>query len=207
MKASNSFSSSLLRAMPAAVLLLSLVLSETPSFLLMAIGAVIFHELGHAICFLIGTGSLPSLRADGFGFKLISERPLNRMQEAVAAAGGPLCNLLLGILLFRTGNAWCISFGAIHFLYALFNLLPIAELDGAHLLRFALSSFLSAKKTNAVCLFLTAALASVFFFFSLFSFYYTGMGLCGAFFALFVFPWHPLFAFDDLRENARKHEF
>ncbi len=194
----SPLSVSFLRAMPAAVLLLSLLLSEPPAFLLMAVGVVIFHELGHAVCLLICTGKLPVFCADGFGFRLFSKEPLSPHKEAFAALAGPLCNFICGILLFRMGGGWCLACGSIHMLYAFFNLLPITDLDGGRLLRFALSPFLPLGIRDGVCLFFSVSFLTLFYFFSLFAFYYAGIGLCGVFFAFFSFPWRKIFVFDDL---------
>lgn len=200
------FFSSLTQVLPPVILLLALSLSEPPAFLLMAFCALLFHELGHIACFLLLTGRLPKLSGDRFGIRLTGEEPLSPTKEALTALGGPLCNFLLGFLLFRLGGDFGVSFGSIHLLYACFNLLPIADLDGGRLLGDMLCLFFSLEQREKIRVFFTALFTALFFFLSLFLFYFTGMGLCGVFFSVFSFPWRQLFAFDVLRENERKRE-
>ena len=85
------------RAIPLAALLLSLLLSEPPSMLLMAAGAIVLHELGHTLAFFLLTGALPSLSLDRFGLRLMPPRPLLPREELSVALGGPLFNLLLEV--------------------------------------------------------------------------------------------------------------
>lgn len=191
--------------LPALVLCLSACLSEPPAFLLMALGAVIAHEMGHLFLFLLLTKEAPTLEAEGFGLRLCALRPLLPREELLITLAGPLSNILLGILLCRIGE-WGLFFGSLHFLFGLFNLLPLGMSDGERLLRLFLGLFFSNARREVILL-TTRAILSVFFFsFASYLYYYTGMGLCGVLYAAAAFPWREMFSAGHFVENGRKTE-
>ena len=180
------------RLIPLGALLLSLILSEPPSILLMAAGAITLHELGHTLAFFLLTGVLPSLSLDRFGLRLTSARPLLPREELWVALGGPLFNLLFGILFCKAGGDFFFSLGVMHFLFALFNLLPYEDSDGGRVFRLLFLRLLGRKRGRAASVLLSALVLAFFYFLSLYVFYFTGEGLSGVFFAIFSFPWHHL---------------
>ncbi len=180
------------RLIPLGALLLSVLLSEPPSMLLMAAGAIGLHELGHTLAFFLITGALPTLALDRFGFRLLPPRPLLPYEELFAALGGPFFNLFLGILFCKTGGDFFFSLGVTHFLFALFNLLPYEDSDGGRVFRLLFLRLLGRKRGNEASVLLSAFVLSFFYFLSLYVFYFTGEGLACVFFAIFSFPWHHL---------------
>ncbi len=183
--------------LPLFSLFLSLLLSEPPAMLMMALSAVLLHECGHVIVFFLLTRSLPSLKAEKFGLRLMPARPLLFQEELFAALGGPLFNLLLGIFFCRVGTNFFFSMGAMHFLFAFFNLLPFDGSDGGRVFHLLFLRLLPKKKARAASLFLSGASLAFFYFVSLFTFYFTGEGLSGVFFSVFSFPWHYLDGVND----------
>ncbi len=186
------------RLLPLGALLLSLVLSEPLSMLLMAAGAVLLHELGHTLAFFLLTGSLPSLSPDRFGLRLLPPRPLLPFEELLVALGGPLFNLFFGICFCRVGTDFFFSLGVMHFLFALFNLLPYEGSDGGRVFHLLFLRLLGRKRGRAASLLLSAAVLAFFYFLSLYVFYFTGKGLPCVFFSIFSFPWQYLEHADDL---------
>ena len=196
-----------LALLPLFSLSLSLYLSEPISVICMMIGAVLFHELGHLIAFSLATQSLPTLCLERFGIRLLPHVPLLPREEILVCLGGPLINILLGIVFCRYGDAFGVLFGGMHFLFAFFNLLPFETSDGGRILRILLLLHFSSRKTDGIMLFLSVFFLSFLFCLSLYTFYLTGNGLCGVFFSAFSFPWHALESKDDLRAFVRKKEF
>ena len=182
---------------PLFAILLSLVLSEPPSMLFMAAGAIILHEFGHVLVLFIITKEIPVLHLEGFGLRLMPARPLLPLEELAAALGGPLFNTLLGILFCRLGEEFFFSMGAMQFLFAFFNLLPYENSDGGRILHLLFLRLFPQKTARGVSVFISGAVLSFFYFLSLYVFYFTGNGLCGVFFAVFSFPWHHLESGND----------
>ena len=165
--------------------------------LLMMLSAVVFHELGHVLLFYAYTRRPPSLRVDRFGLRLVSDAPLLSAEEFMIAAAGPAVNLALGLLLCRMGDAFFFSLGTMHFLFALFNLLPYEGADGGRMLLILLRRFFSSRTAEGIFIFASAGTLAFFYFLSLYLFYFTGEGLIGVFFAAFSFPWHKVERNDD----------
>lgn len=194
------------RFLPSAALLFSLCLSEPPAFLLLALGAVLLHEAGHLFFFLLFTHAPPSLSPSSFGVRMYAARPLLPHEETLITLAGPLVNLSVGFLACRAGGEFLFSLGAMHFLFAFFNLLPMGGTDGERLLRLLLSRLFGREAGDTGTAVLEAVFSSFFFFLSIYVFYLSGLGLSGVFFAVFSFPWQKLFVLGDLRENERKRE-
>ncbi len=177
--------SCLLSFLPICSLFLFLILSEPISVLLLSLGAVLFHELGHLCFFVLSHTPLPHLAADGMGLRLVPSLPLLPRTEALICLGGPLFNFLAAFFSFRLiGGDFAMLLGSLHILYGFFNLIPFADTDGEKLLRILLLCFLG-EKGEKVASFLACAFLAFFFFLSLFLYYLTGFGLCGLFFVLF----------------------
>ena len=178
-------SASLVRALPAVTLLLYLVLSEPLSVLLLFFGALAMHEWGHLCAFRLVKAGIPSCRFDGVGARLYATLPLLPGEEAIVALAGPLFNLVFALFSLRFGRGGFFLLSAVvHLLFALGNLLPFGSCDGERLLRL-LFDRLCPRYTAGLLAFLGTTCLALFFYFSLFTYYLTGNGLCGIFFALF----------------------
>lgn len=113
--------------------------------------ASLLHECGH-LAALLWFGHRPQQIVFGvFGMRLTQspEDPLSYGRQAVVAVAGPLVNAVCALTLLCTG----VSPGAalVHTVLCLFNLLPIAPLDGGQALLSLLKRRLPADKAdNAV---------------------------------------------------------
>ena len=104
--------------------------------ILTALSAAI-HEFGHLIA-ISSTKKLNLPKANVSGFR-IKIRNMSYTEELVAAAGGPLVNIVLGVLLILFGTSshfgtYVKTFGIINLLTALSNLIPIESYDGYKIL-------------------------------------------------------------------------
>lgn len=100
-----------------------------------ALGALLLHELGHALA-----ARLAGVRVGGVvlhlfgGLTLLDPRTLKGMREVAAGAGGPLVNLACGLLALLPEEGLA-RFGQMNLLFGGLNLLPAWPLDGGRILR------------------------------------------------------------------------
>ena len=122
------------------VLLAAFLLTVPLPWLLSAVFAALFHELGHLLFIYLFGGSVPrgSLGATSANIHLQSMTP---GREVIATLGGPLFSLLL-IFFWRQMPrvALCAAF------QLFYNLLPLYPMDGGRIL----ACFLPAKMCNAI---------------------------------------------------------
>ncbi len=112
--------------------------------------ASLLHECGH-LAALLWFGHRPREIAFGvFGMRMVQspEEPLSYGRQAVVSVAGPLVNAVCALTLLCTG----VSPGAalVHTVLCLFNLLPIAPLDGGQALLSLLKCRLPAERADTV---------------------------------------------------------
>lgn len=102
---------------------------------LWAILAAVLHELGHyaAIQAFGGRIALIRLTCTGAEMVLAARRPLSKAGQLCAALAGPAVNLILAALSARAAVVWgetAYLFAGLNLALAIFNLLPVEQLDG-----------------------------------------------------------------------------
>ena len=112
--------------------------------------ASLLHEGGHLLA-LLWLGHRPQEIAFGvFGMRMVQavDTPLSYGRQAVVAMAGPLVNAVCALVLLYAGG----SPGAalVHTVLCLFNLLPIAPLDGGQALLALLRCRIAADKADTV---------------------------------------------------------
>lgn len=118
--------------------------SNPTGYAMLLLSAILLHEGGHLLAFLLLREPLPRLGGRMEGLLLTPRAPLSYGREILVCAAGPLCNLLYCLCLvpaLRTGHAHAATFCAfcLHLLTAFSNLLPIHGFDGARILEASLS--------------------------------------------------------------------
>ncbi len=92
----------------------------------------IIHEFGHLFAMLLTGRKVSALQFGCFGIKIYTRNDyVPSLKEAFIAVGGPAMNLVASSLLFIAGKN---DLAIINLTLAFFNLLPVSELDGGHIL-------------------------------------------------------------------------
>lgn len=119
---------------------------KTP--LLWALAFMAAHELGHLGALLLCGGRLRRLRLLAGRLVIEQSAPLPQTAQGLVLAAGPGANLALSAGLALTGRT---PLAATNLCLALFNLLPAGELDGARLVRLALTGPDGRQKGERLC--------------------------------------------------------
>ena len=135
---------------------------STSSFLVTFLLAAALHEGGHLLAARWRGVPVRALSMTAFGCVLdfVDEALVRDRDLLWIAAAGPLCNLLFALLCVTPWGGrgrGAALFGAEHLLLALFNLLPVAPLDGGQALNTALRQALPLRRAERIADFLTLA--------------------------------------------------
>jgi len=97
--------------------------------------AIIIHECGHVIVASIFKWEVEELRISAIGGFLTFKNDLSKpaAQVFLVATGGIIFNIVLGVILFALNGPASLIYT--QFAIAIFNLLPIAPLDGSRLIQ------------------------------------------------------------------------
>lgn len=112
------------------------------TFALLAIGAALFHELGHALAGLtFGRRPLRLVLKAGAAMQIEVARPGSRgasaTAESLVALGGPIASVLIGMAYFNVSASFSTPFawaGLLALFDGLLNLIPVVHSDGARVL-------------------------------------------------------------------------
>lgn len=136
---------------------------DTQGLLLWGVLACVIHELGHYGAIYALGGRIVQLRLSISGAEMVlsAASPMSNVRQFLSALAGPAANLIAALMLSRLvqplSAPWDL-FTGLNLSLALFNLLPIAQLDGGrameYLLRAAISP-LTAQRTMTILSFLT----------------------------------------------------
>lgn len=129
---------------PSFILWSSLLFYLRPELVLPFLGAALLHELGHCAALCLMGRPPENVTLTFFGARMETSF-LSYRQTLLAAAAGPLLSLLLGLSLpvFPMLGAYSLFLG-------LFNLLPIAGLDGGKILKSLLLLYLPPELAEPV---------------------------------------------------------
>lgn len=132
-----------LRISPGVPLLLAaFVWLASPLLLGAILSAAVCHELGHWLVLRRVGGRIQRLHITVFGAEMqVDDRRISYGGELLAAAAGPVSNLLLAAALGLLGRWWepLYLFAGAQLVLGAFNLLPALPLDGGRILWLALA--------------------------------------------------------------------
>jgi stage IV sporulation protein FB len=120
---------------PAAALLFALALFfDTDGLVSAMVPAICVHELGHVLLLKLCGRRVTCLRVGLAGLELDYAPGLDGLQGVLCAAAGPIAGGVYALTACSVGKPfWTVS-GAASFVLTVFNLLPIAPLDGGRVL-------------------------------------------------------------------------
>ena len=141
-----------IQPLPAA-LLLGMLVFDPDGWVAATLAAALLHEVGHLLAAYCLGIPVAALRTDFFGARLeVRGRMLSYGEEWLLSAAGPLTSLLVALaggLLWRVSPFFFALSGA-SILLGIFNLLPIATLDGGRMLEVLLLSILVPARAEAI---------------------------------------------------------
>ena len=112
------------------------------------LSAVLLHECGHLVGLILVRARIVSYRLSFFGITMVHTPLFSPLAALTVASLGPIFSLV-GFFASHYSSSLQI-FSLISLILALFNLLPIASLDGEQILRAALNFFLYPSETEQV---------------------------------------------------------
>ena len=119
------------------------ILASALLFIVLAFGAALFHELGHALAALLfGRRPLGLVLKAGAAIRIEAPRPGSRGEsapaESLVALGGPIASGLLGLAYFGVSTSFSTPFawaGLLALFDAVANLVPVVHSDGERVLQ------------------------------------------------------------------------
>lgn len=128
-----------------------LAILDKTGLLFISLLAVFFHELGHYIALqLLGVKDI-EISFVLASVKLSLHEQLCNKKSAIIAIAGPTVNLFLSLLLLYE-NYYIKYFGVANFILFLFNMLPIANLDGGDIVKYLLCILFKNKAEKLFCI-------------------------------------------------------
>ncbi|MBO5725571.1 MAG: site-2 protease family protein [Clostridia bacterium] len=142
-----------------APLCLMLLLDKSGFFLPMVI-AVILHETAHLTAMWMLHCNPKEISLIPASVRIVRSVTVRVRNEIIISLSGPLINILFFSVFFAvfktTGNMDILNFSLINLLFAVFNLLPVKQLDGGLILYKLLSYFKGENKAQIVLNFISA---------------------------------------------------
>lgn len=129
-----------IRITPGAVLLLAVLALDKSAVFAASVLAAAFHECGHLLAARLLHIPLRLLELDLMGARLYPVHAIPSYRaEAILAAAGPLCSILLAMPFLCTRIPFFVALRTATLSFALFNLLPIEGFDGGRVLHAVLA--------------------------------------------------------------------
>jgi len=149
---------------------------DSKNFYLHALFAAIIHEFGHIIAAVIVKCKIKSLEFLPFGIRMRMAEEIDvlpRGKSLFIIACGPFVNLLCCLIITLLSKKFSQAV-IIHFVTALFNILPIGTLDGGRIMSELLGIWFEPQKIQKICDGISLLLAIVLFLLGSAFLIYTG---------------------------------
>lgn len=153
-----------IRITPGAVLLLAVLAFDKSTVFAASVLAAALHECGHLLAARLLHIPLRLLELDLMGARLYPASAIPSYRaEAILAAAGPLCSILLAVPFLSTRIPFFVALRTATLSFALFNLLPIEGFDGGRVL-FSLFACRFGEDSARRVLFASSYLSLLFLF-------------------------------------------
>lgn len=122
--------------------------------------AAFLHELAHIAALTVVGSGVEEIRLTAFGAEIQADtRFLPYGKDILCTLAGPFSNIFLGVILSRVSADYL--FAGANLLQGIFNLLPLAGLDGARALHLAISWAFDPSVADHVCRYVEIACSAV----------------------------------------------
>ena len=157
------------KVFPAVFWLCIMLAFDSPLVCFLSVISAAIHEIGHiSAAALMKNGKISMPRGTVWGLKIDTGRLLSYREEIFIAAGGPIINIALFIILLPFFTSEYLSlFAFLNLLSALTNLLPMRGTDGGRIVHAILSERLCRESADRIIGHLTLAISSTLTFISL----------------------------------------
>ena len=173
-------------AIPGLFLLL-FVMPRTYAF--SALSSVVLHEMGHLFATLLYHKPPQSIKIVPTGISIGLASASSYAEEIVVAAAGPLMNLICFALAPLFPSSLTHTMRSISLLLCFLNLLPIATLDGGHVLKSCLALLFGETVADRALQITTALCLVLLWIFSLYIFFYSGINITLLVFSSYLFSY------------------
>ena len=123
--------------------------------LTLLLAAALAHEAGHLLVFRLLGCPVRALKWEGRGLCLVCGAPETPLEDCLAALAGPAAGLVYALGAARLARSlwpdWLYLTAGCSLLLSLFNLLPMAPLDGGRILQALAGRFLGEVRAARLC--------------------------------------------------------
>lgn len=144
-----------------------LLYTDHSGIVLQGLFACFLHELGHCLALYFFGIDRKQITFTCYGAEIKIEKTLSYTKELVTASAGPAVNLILALLCCRF--PFGMEFAGINLSLAIFNLLPVGQLDGARILRCTAGLLLHEAKGYRFCQWISLFVSAIFLLFGLYT--------------------------------------
>ena len=166
-----------------------LLFASPPPYAFAVFSSVLLHELGHMLMALRFQKKPLAVRIMPAGISILLPSASSYAQEFLIAAAGPLMNMLYalscGWLPYGVGG----TVRTVTLLLAAINLIPIAPLDGGHMLSSLISPLFGTECAARISDFFSLLLLALLWILSLYVFFYSGVNFTLLLFCVYLFSY------------------
>lgn len=169
---------------------LFLLLFASPhAYAFAVLSSVLLHELGHTAAALFLRKKPLAVRIMPTGINIMLPPASSYTEEFLIAAAGPLMNLLYAAVCVYLPYGIGGTVRGVSLLLGSINLLPLAPLDGGHILAAVLTPLCGSEVCNVISDFCSLILLALLWVISLYIFFYSGINFMLLLFCSYLFSY------------------